>query len=149
MLIDFHWTIVVTLQAIRSPSAPHADLDGSWYIPEKLPKMFCSRSLIWIVARSLSEMCSVAWQRLQLSAGVGALESVPSLAVIEGFDVPFRQHEIFAVVFGMAVHAFLTRTRLDVVGGVQSFSRDDARRDFVVTAQALEYGFAGRDFVAS
>jgi hypothetical protein len=79
---------------------------------------------------------------------VGTLKSVPSLAVIEGFEVPLRQHEILAVVFRMAVHALQTRTRFDVVGGVQSFSRDDARSNFVVTAQALEYGFAGRDLVA-
>jgi hypothetical protein len=32
-------------------------------------------------------------------AYVRALESVSSLAVIEDFEIPLRQHEIFAVVF--------------------------------------------------
>ena len=75
-------------------------------------------------------------------------ESVPSLAVIEGFEVPPRQREILAVVFRMAVRALLTRIWFDVVGCVQSFSGGEARSNFVVTAQTLDYGFAGRDLVA-
>ena len=74
---------------------------------------------------------------------------VPGLAVIEGFDIPFREDEIFAVVFGVAIHAFLSWNRLDVVCSVQSLSQNDAGCDFVVTTQALEYRFAGRDFVAT
>lgn len=50
--------------------------------------------------------------------GVSALKLVSSLVVGESLDVPFRQNEIFAVVFGMAVDAFLTRARLDVVSRV-------------------------------
>ena len=36
-----------------------------------------------------------------------ALENVPCLFVIEGFDIPLDQWKIFAVVLGMAAGAFL------------------------------------------
>jgi hypothetical protein len=48
----------------------------------------------------------------------------------------------------MTVHTLQARTRFDVVGGVQSLSRNEARSNFVVTAKALENGFASRDLVA-
>jgi hypothetical protein len=100
-------------------------------------RSFISGNVFWCVTSIASE------------AGVCAHELVPGLAVNEGFDIPFREDEIFAVVFGVAIHAFLAGARLDVVCSVQSLSGNDAGRDFVVTTQALEYRFAGRDFVAA
>jgi hypothetical protein len=86
---------------------------------------------------------------LAVDVRVRAFEFVARLDMIEGLKVPFRQDKILTVVFGVAVHTLHTRTWLDVVGGVQPSSRNDARSNFLVTAETLEYWFAGRDFVAS
>jgi hypothetical protein len=71
------------------------------------------------------------------------LELVAGLLMVEGFNVPVCQDEIFAVVLGMAACAFQARTRFDHVRGVQPFSRCDSPRNFSVAGQALEGGFSG------
>ena len=72
-----------------------------------------------------------------------AFESPAGLPVIETFKVPFCQREVFAVVLGVAGNAFHARSRLEVVGSVQAFSRPDAPRNFRMAIQALEGGLSG------
>ena len=72
-----------------------------------------------------------------------SFESPAGLPVIETLRVPFCQREVFAVVLGMAGDAFHTRSHLEVVGSVQTFSRPDAPRNFCMTIQALEGGLSG------
>ncbi len=72
-----------------------------------------------------------------------ALKFVAGLRVVEGFNIPFSQGEIFTVVLGMATRALQTCTRFNVVGSVKAFSRNDAPRNFSVAGETLEGGFSG------
>ena len=76
------------------------------------------------------------------------LELVAGLRVIESFEVPLDEGEIFSVVLRVALRAFLARTRLDIEGGVQPSSHRNAPRNFTMTIQTLECGFPGRELVA-
>jgi len=78
-----------------------------------------------------------------------ALESPPGEAVIERLDIPFREREIFTIVFGVAADASRIRTSLSVVGSVQSFCGANAPCDFAMAVQTLESGLAGRQLVAA
>jgi hypothetical protein len=140
--------IVVTLQAI-GPQSPlmliSMTVGTSRRNTQKCPAeildldrcSLASGNTLWRVASIAAEAC------------VSTLEFVSRLSVIEDLEIPFRQDEILAVVFGVAVQTLPTRTRLDVVCGVQASSRSDARSNLIVTSQALEYWFTGGDFVAT
>src|SRR5579859_2787043 len=75
-------------------------------------------------------------------AGVLAFQWKPGLRMIEGFRVPLNQRKILAVVVGVAGGAALTRSRLNVVGGVKSLMRRHARCDFRMALQTLEHALA-------
>ena len=77
-----------------------------------------------------------------------AFESVSGFPVIEGFDVPLNQDEVFAVMLGVAGRAFQACARSDVEGSVQPFSGADARSNFRMALQALECRFSGGNLVA-
>jgi hypothetical protein len=47
-----------------------------------------------------------------------AFESVSGFPVVEGFDVPLNQGEVFAIVLGVASRAFQAGTRSDIEGSV-------------------------------
>ena len=68
--------------------------------------------------------------------------------MIERFNVPLYQCEVFAVVLGVAVHAWQARARDEFVKSVQSFSCCDTAGNFGVTSQTLEAGLSGREFMA-
>lgn len=69
--------------------------------------------------------------------------------MVEGFDVPFDQGEILAVMFRVAARALLARTRLDVVGGMQVFALGEARSNLTMAVQAFEGGLAGGQLLTS
>jgi hypothetical protein len=144
----FPGDIVVTLQAIGAQSplmrismtVGTSRRDTQKCLAEILDLdrcSFASGNTLWRVASIAAEAC------------VSTLEFVSRLSVIEDLEIPFRQDEILAVVFGVAVQTLPTRARLNVICGVQSSSRSDARSDLIVTTQALEYRFTGGDFVAT
>src|ERR1700690_2570594 len=82
----------------------------------------------------------VVWRvtLVTLQADVLPFESPTRLPMIETLEVPFCQREVLAIVLGVAGNAFQTRSRLEVVGSVQTFSRPDAPRNFRMAIQALE-----------
>lgn len=71
---------------------------------------FLRRDARGIVALVASQSCVLAF------------EYVPCLFVVERFDVPLHQREIFSVMLGVAAGAFVAGTRRNVVGGVQAAS---------------------------
>lgn len=77
-----------------------------------------------------------------------AFEHVAGLLVIEGLDVPLNQRKSLAVVVGVAVHAILTRIRLDVVGSMQAFVRCHPSSDLGMTRHAVKSRFAAGEYVA-
>lgn len=77
-----------------------------------------------------------------------ALERVACLFVIERFDIPFDQREVFAIMLGVAAGALLTGTRRDIVGRMKAASRGKTRRDLRVTFQALQRSLSAK-FVAT
>ena len=83
-----------------------------------------------------------------LQPGVLALENVPGIFVIEGFDIPLDQRKIFTVVLGMAAGALLAGTARNVVAGVQSLMSREPASDFGVTVKAFE-GSLTAEFMAT
>lgn len=83
-----------------------------------------------------------------LQPSVLALENVPGIFVIEGFDIPLDQGKIFTVVLGMTAGAFLAGTARNVVGRVQALVSGEAGSDFSVTVQAFE-GSLTAEFMAT
>jgi len=77
-----------------------------------------------------------------------AFEGVSGFPVIEGFDVPLDQDEVFSVMLGVAGRAFQACARSDVEGSVQPFSSADARSNFRVALQARKCRFSGGNLVA-
>ena len=80
-------------------------------------------------------------------ARVFSLKRITGLAVIECLDIPLDEIEVFAIVLGVASRAFRARINRAVICSVQSFSGAHSCRDLAVATQALECGFASRDFV--
>ena len=70
-------------------------------------------------------------------ASMLAFEEVSRFLVIEGFDIPLDQREIFPVVLRVAAGAFLAGTLGDVIGGVQAFVSRKPSRYFGVTGKTL------------
>jgi hypothetical protein len=71
-------------------------------------------------------------------AGMLAFEEVSRFLVIEGFDIPLDQREVFPVVLRVAAGAFLAGARGNVIGGVQAFVSRKPGRYFSVTGQTLQ-----------
>lgn len=79
---------------------------------------------------------------IAFQAGVLALKKVSRVFMVEGLRVELDQREIFAVVFGMALGAFLAGALRDVVSRVKSAMGGQAAGDFGVAFQALEGGLS-------
>lgn len=75
-------------------------------------------------------------------------QHVTGLLVVESLGVPLDEREVFPVVIGVATRAFLARSWLDVVGGVQSFMCGNARGDVGVALGTTESGLPSSNFVA-
>jgi len=71
-------------------------------------------------------------------ASMLSIEQVSRFLVIERFDVPFDQREIFAIVFRVTARALLAGTGRNVVGCMQSLAAVEPHSDFGVAIQALE-----------
>lgn len=77
-----------------------------------------------------------------------AFQNVSCLLVIEGFDVPLDEGEIFAVVVGVTTGALLAGPGRDVIGSVQAPVSVQPGGDLGVAFQALERRLAA-EFVAT
>lgn len=94
-------------------------------------------------------ICALGWRnlldRMALLAGesrVFAFQLESRECMVETFRIPLDQREILAVVVGVAGGAALARSRLNVVGGVQSLVSGNARRNLGVALEAFEYTLA-------
>src|SRR5271166_7080636 len=67
-----------------------------------------------------------------------AFESVAGKFVVERFRFPLDERKILPVVLGVATGTLLARSLWDVVGGVQTLVRGDARPAFSVAFNALQ-----------
>jgi hypothetical protein len=70
-------------------------------------------------------------------ASMLAFEEVSRFLVIESFDIPLDQREIFPVVLRVAAGAFLAGAGRNVIGGVQAFVSRKPSRYFGVTGKTL------------
>ena len=77
-----------------------------------------------------------------------AFEGISRPAMVEIFDIKLQQNKVLPVMFGVAGYAFQARTGLNVVGGVQAFSRRDAGTDFTMAGGATKGWLSGGEFVA-
>ena len=77
-----------------------------------------------------------------------AFENIAGKFVIECFRIPLNERKVFPVMLGVATGTLLARSLGDVVGGVQTLVRGDARPDFSVAFDALQGG-AGAEFMTS
>lgn len=77
-----------------------------------------------------------------------AFENIAGKFVIECFRIPLNERKVFPVMLGVATGTLLARSLGDVVGGVQTLVRGDARPDFSVAFDALQGG-AGAKFMTS
>ena len=133
---------VVTLQAIGPEPAVVLVLMTGDATRRNAQK--CPGQILDLDVRALA--LGYALGRMTLVAtlpGVFAFEPPAGLGVVESFEVPLCQCEVFAVVIGVASDAFQARTHLDVVSSVQSSSRFNAPRNFGVAIQAFERGLSG------
>lgn len=80
--------------------------------------------------------------------GVLALKDVSGLFVIEGFDVPLDQREIFAIVLRVTARALLARSRRNSVSGMKSPVRRKAGRDLRVAVETFQRSLP-TEFVAT
>ena len=67
-----------------------------------------------------------------------ALQYVSGLLVVERFDIPLDQGEIFAVVFRVAACALLARAAGNVINRVQSLAGIESRGNFGMAIQTLQ-----------
>ena len=77
-------------------------------------------------------------------ASVLAFEEISRVLVIESFDIPLDQREIFSVVLRVAAGAFLTRARGNVIRSVKPFVSRKPGRYFGVTGQTLQRSLAAK-----
>jgi len=81
-------------------------------------------------------------------AGVFSLQRIASLLVIKRIGIPLDDGKIFSIVVGVAAHAALAGSRLEVVGGVQPAVRRQAGGNLGMAFQTSKCRLAGGKFVA-
>ncbi len=84
---------------------------------------------------------------LAIDADVLSFEYVARLFMIKGFDVPFDDGEIHAIVIGMALDTLLAGAGAQTVGKMQTSVGVETAGDLGVTLQALESGLSPRQLV--
>ena len=139
--------VVVALQTVGTQPPPVLILMARCATRGNAQK--CPIQILDLDARAL--VCRHVVRRMASLAGqprMFALEEISRFLVVEGLDVPSHQGKIFAIMFGVAADALLTRPGLDVVESVQAFSLRDTRADFAMTGDATEGRLAGGNFVA-